>query len=193
MSVSMCVCVYGYVCLCVSECVSVCVWVCLRVSVYVCVFVCVYVFMCVSMFVSVSLYVSMWCVMCLCVCVFLPVCLYLCLCVCVSVCVYVMCVFLCVYISLSHLSSLYYIFFMHSPTDSNLGWFTMDHCDLESSECIPQSVRHEYIVLFPSFSGTSKLTPVVTVPAYVSTSTAEALLFPHIPASIWCYFFIPIP
>lgn len=46
----------------------------------------------------------------------------------------------------------------------------------------------QLVVPFFSFSGASKLTSKVTVPIYVPTSTAQGLLFPHIPASIWSYF-----
>ena len=89
MCVSVCVCVFLYVCVCM--CVYRCVCVCMGVSVcvYVCVYVCVCIYVCVCV--------------CVCMCVYVCVCMCVCMCVsvCVSVCIYI---YVCVFVCLSLLS-----------------------------------------------------------------------------------------
>jgi hypothetical protein len=89
MSVCLCVYVYLCVCFCVSVSLCVCVSVCLCVSVYLCVCLCASVCICVCVSVSLCLCVCVSVCVSLCLCASVYICVHLCvcLCVCVSVCV----------------------------------------------------------------------------------------------------------
>ena len=95
LGLSVCLCFFVYLSVCVSACLCTCLSVYLSVCLSVCLCICLSVYLSVCVSVCLSVYLSVCVSVCLCIC------LSVCLCICLSVCLFVFYLIVCL---LAHLS-----------------------------------------------------------------------------------------